>query len=387
MAEAYDVIVVGAGSVGVPTALFLAEAGLKVVVVERNASVGQGENKAAIGGARATHSEGGKILLGLESLKVFSRWKEERGEDIGWKEGGYCFPVYREKEEKTLRGILPVQASFGLDIDWVGPDRIRALVPGIAEAGLRGGTFSPGDGQVSPLMASHAFHRAAEEAGVVFRFRESCRAVLVEASRVKGVKTERSVYHAPAVVNAAGAHAASVGAMAGVEVPVTPDSHEAGITAPLRPFLGPLVVDLRPGPEGATENFYFGQNDEGAVIFCYTPIRPFVGTDHRSTGPFMPVLASRMVSLLPRMKHALVRRVWRGCYPMTPDGLPIVGPADAPKGYWIGAGMCGQGFMLGPGVGVALSRWIARGDPGIDREALSSLGPGRAFAGGQEALK
>ena len=90
----YDVIVVGAGSVGNPTACFLAQEGLNVLVLERRAAVGQGDNKAAIGGVRATHSDPGKIQTCLESLRVFSTWEEQYGFPIGWKMGGYCFPVY-----------------------------------------------------------------------------------------------------------------------------------------------------------------------------------------------------------------------------------------------------------------------------------------------------
>jgi len=99
----YDVIVVGAGSVGNPTACFLAREGLKVLAIDRRPAAGQGDNKAAIGGVRATHSDPGKILTCTESLKIFSTWEEEHGFDIGWKEGGYCFPVYTEGVEKIGR--------------------------------------------------------------------------------------------------------------------------------------------------------------------------------------------------------------------------------------------------------------------------------------------
>jgi Succinate dehydrogenase/fumarate reductase, flavoprotein subunit len=52
----YDVVVVGAGSVGMPTAMELAAKGMKVLCLDQFASAGQGSNKAAIGGLRATHS-------------------------------------------------------------------------------------------------------------------------------------------------------------------------------------------------------------------------------------------------------------------------------------------------------------------------------------------
>ena len=54
--KVYDAIIIGAGSVGLPTAFFLAQAGLKPLVIDQFASPGQGSNKAAIGGIRATHS-------------------------------------------------------------------------------------------------------------------------------------------------------------------------------------------------------------------------------------------------------------------------------------------------------------------------------------------
>ena len=85
----YDAVVVGAGSVGMPTAMYLAEKGLKVLCVDQFASAGQGSNKAAIGGLRATHSSPAKIRLCLDSLKTFASWKEAHGFDIEWRRGGY----------------------------------------------------------------------------------------------------------------------------------------------------------------------------------------------------------------------------------------------------------------------------------------------------------
>ena len=346
----YDVIVVGAGSVGNPTACLLAQRGLKVLAVERRPASGQGDNKAAIGGVRATHSDPGKILTCIESLKIFSTWQEHHGFHIGWKEGGYCFPVYTEPIEKVLKGILPIQKKFGLVIDWVGPERIAELIPGINEEGLRGGTFSPHDGQVSPLLAALAFQREAQRNGAVYNFNERVVGYMREKDRITGVITDKAKYSAGTVVLAAGSDAREHSEPLGVDIPVTPDSHEAGISAPVEPFLGPLVVDLRPGPEGRTANFYFGQNSEGQIIFCYTPKELFVGTNRESQSEFLPILAARMISLLPRLKNLLIRRVWRGCYPMTPDGVPIVGSVPGLEGLILAVGMCGQGFMLGPGI-------------------------------------
>ena len=75
----YDAIVIGAGSIGMPSAMYLAERGLKVLCLDQFASSGQGSNKCALGGIRATHSAPAKIKLCLDSLDVFSTWEETYG--------------------------------------------------------------------------------------------------------------------------------------------------------------------------------------------------------------------------------------------------------------------------------------------------------------------
>ncbi len=384
----FDAIVIGAGSVGNPTAYFLAREGLRVLVLDELSSSGQGQNKAAIGGVRASHSDPAKIRLGQLSLEVFAGWRDATGTDIGWKKGGYCFPAFDEKVEETLQGLLSVQRQFRLSIDWLDAEGISNRVTGINRAGLRGGSYSPDDGQVSPLKASESFTREAGRRGAVYRFGETVRSLVLEGSAVVGVRTDQGEYRASVVVNAAGVGAARICAMAGVTIPILPESHEAGISAPVREFLNPLVVDLRPGPEGRTINLYFGQDSDGQVIFCYTPKPPFYGENRTSTVEFMPTVAARLVEVIPRLKNLMVRRVWRGLYPMTPDGIPIVGWAPNRSGFLLGVGMCGQGFMLGPGVARNLASWVLRGRPEVDSDLLAPLSPSRDFfAARKEALK
>ena len=93
-----------------------------------------------------------------------------------------------------------------------------------------------------------------------------------------------------------------------------------------------------------------------------------------------------MVAMMPRLSNLRVRRTWRGLYPMTPDGFPIIGWSHETQGLLVAAGMCGQGLMLGPGVGELLGR-LARGDETkADQEILEILSPYREFAG-MEKLK
>jgi len=375
----FDVIVIGAGSMGTPAALSMSEAGLKTLVLDGNASAGQGSNKAAIGGVRATHSDEAKIRLSLKSIEVFSTWKERYGDEIEWERGGYSFVAYREKEEKTLKDLLKVQLSHGLDIRWLDRRGLLEVAPDLNPDGLIGGTYSPGDGSVSPLLAAQASYRQARKRGAEFRFHEPVTAVLTDKGRVVGVKTFRGSYSAPCVVNAAGPQAREVAALAGLDVPVVPDSHEAGVTEPVARFLRPMIVDIRPG-EGSA-NFYFYQHATGQIIFCITPSPYIMGTDCRETSVFLPMVARRMVEVMPRLRHIKVRRVWRGLYPMTPDGAPLVGKARELDGFIQAVGLCGQGMMLGPGLGSLLARLVKDELSAEDRRTLELLSPYRAFAG------
>ncbi|OGR43723.1 MAG: sulfurtransferase [Elusimicrobia bacterium GWA2_61_42] len=380
----YDVIIIGAGSIGTPLAMALAERKLKTLVLEAEASPGQGQNKCAIGGVRATHSDASKIKACLRSLEIFSTWEKKHGDDIGWIKGGYLFPVYTENDEAVLRDLLKVQRGLGLNIDWVGPEKVRALVPGIAAKDLRGGTWSPDDGSASPLLSGNAFYRRALKLGAEFRFKEPVKEILKENGAAKGVLTPQGRYYASWVVNAAGAQAAEVSLLAGVKVPVRPDCHEAGITEPAERFFEPMVVDIRPGDK--SKNYYFYQNWEGQIVFCLTPQPQLWGGDRRSTSEFLPEISRRMIALMPSLANLKVRRTWRGLYPMTPDGFPVVDLPAALKGYVLAVGMCGQGFMLGPGLGEALAAHMAGSPSADDKEILAGFRLERSFSG-QEKLK
>jgi sarcosine oxidase subunit beta len=382
--KVYDVIIVGAGSVGCPAAFFLADAGIKPLVIDQFASPGQGANKAAIGGIRATHSHVSKIRMGLKSLEIFSTWQERYGDNLEWYRGGYSFVAYTRREEEILKNLLKIQQAHGLNIDWLERDQFLEVIPALNPSGLIGGTYSPDDGSASPLRAAHAFYARAAERGAEFHFDERVTGIITRGGKVVGVRTDRGGYATNTVINAAGPWARAVARMGRQDVPVVPDSHEGGITEPIARFLEPMVVDIRP-TEGA-RNYYFYQHKPGPIVFCITPEPPLVGTDRRETSLFLPMIARRMVDLMPRLANVRVRRTWRGSYPMTPDGFPVVGRVRELEGYINAVGMCGQGFMLGPGLATYLAKIVQDDLSAEDEEVLAGLTLYRDF-GGEEKLK
>ena len=352
----FDVIIAGAGSLGTPTAYFLATAGLKVLVIESRSSVGQGSNKHAIGGIRATHSDPAKILLCARSIDIFSHWQEEHGQDIKWRAGGYSFVAYDVENDKTPRELLEMQHNIGMNIDWLEREPFTYLVPDHNPIRLRGGTFSPEDGSASPLKAAFAFYQEAVRAGAVFHFNEIVTAVEVTGNQVRSVTTTKGRYSTNCVINAAGAWTADIGRMVGLELPVKPDAHEAGITEAVQPMFSPMIVDIRRRP--GSSNFYFYQHPGGKIIFCVTPDPQIWGYFEKDTSEFLPLGCKRLIETMPKLANIRVRRTWRSMYPMTPDGNPILGRVEGIEGFILATGACGQGFMLGPGVGQLLTHLI-----------------------------
>ncbi len=379
----YDVIIIGAGSVGTPLTMSLAEKGVSVLCIDSAPSAGQGNNKCAIGGARATHSEPAKVVLGLRSLEIFRTWQDRFGDEISWYQGGYTYVAYDEDTMNLFRGNVPLQQKAGLDIRLINAGEMETLVPGINPAGLLGGTWSPFDGSASPMQSCYAFQRRALDLGAEYIFNETVKSMDIEENKVVSVTTDKDSYTCGAVVNCAGSFAVEVGKMAGIELPVFPESHEAGVTEPVERLFDPMVVDIRKAPGSA--NYYFYQHDTGQVVFCITPDPPIPGTDIDETSEFLPLVAPRMTGLYPRLANLKVRRTWRGIYPMTPDGAPILDRCG-PDNHYVAVGMCGQGFMLGPGIGEVMARFVTDDVNETDRQVFKELQLNRQFTS-EEALK
>ena len=225
------------------------------------------------------------------------------------------------------------------------------------------------------MLSAHALlPTRACELGAEFRFSERVTGIMRRRGQVVGVRTDKGGYATETVINAAGAVGASRGRhggarRAGPARQPRGRHHRAGGAVP--------DADGRRHPAGRRfDQLLLLPAHTGQVVFCITPDPPVVGTDRRETSAFLPMIARRMVDLMPRLANIKVRRTWRGLYPMTPDGSPIVGRARELEGYIHAVGMCGQGYMLGPGVGELLTRMLTgRGDRGrrYDAEGADAL--------------
>jgi sarcosine oxidase, subunit beta len=354
MAGGCDAIVIGGGIVGLATAYHLSENGLKVIVLEKDFP-GAGSTARCIGGIRQQFSSECAIRLMKESVGQFRQMKEKFGFSIDYFEGGYLFLAHSEKQMESYNSNLPLQQRLGLNVRILSAAECMQLVPQLNPEGLMGGVFSPEDGQAYPFKVLEGYIRQIRNNGSEVRPYEEVSGIRVEKGVVKGVWTQNGcAYSSDVVVSASGPWAAEVSRMVGVELPVFPEEHEAFITTRLPHLFDTMIVDYR------ANGCYFYQRTNGQVIGCYSPVPTKPGIHTESSLEFLVEMSKRTLRLVSKLGTARVIRHWGGCYPMTPDGNPIIDRTDI-KGFYVAEGMCGHGFMFGPAVGKFLAGFIMDG--------------------------
>lgn len=374
MNKTYDAVVIGAGIVGMATAYYLKKQGLKLAVIDRK-YIGSGSTSRCIGGIRQQFSTPATIRLMKENVALFSQMAEEFGSSVDYYAGGYLFLAHTDEMLEIYKKNVALQRQEGVNVRMVSPGEIRDIVPGINTDGLLGGTFCPDDAQAYPFSVLKGYYsHIAAKGGDFYLW-----------NPVVGIRKERHFIvtlsdgmqaEADKVVLSAGPWSASVATSLGLTLPLYPERHEAIITTRMNKFINPMIVDYR------KDGCYFQQMLTGQVIGCYTPDPVVPGIHHDASFEFLPRMGGRMKRLIPALSKASILRHWAGCYTMTPDGNPIVDQSET-EGFYIASGMCGHGFMLGPGIGKHLAHFMSHGAWDAD---FSEFALNRSFQG-KEKMK
>jgi sarcosine oxidase subunit beta len=376
MNPAVDVIVIGGGIVGLASAYHLSRRGQKVLVLEKKYS-GSGSTGRCIGGIRQQFSTPGAIRLMQESVRQYRRMREEFGFSVEYVEGGYLFLAHDVQRLETFKAILPLQKSLGLAVEILDAGGCLKIAPQLNPDGLLGGVFSPEDGQAYPFKVIEGYIQEIRKLHSQVRFFCEVNEILIEKNAVVGVRTvEGETFHAPVILSAAGPWAQEVGRLAGLELPIAPEEHEAFITDRVPALFSTMVVDYR------TDGCYFYQRSNGQVIGCYSPVPNKPGIITESSLEFLVEMSKRTVRLVPALASARVIRHWGGCYSMTPDGSPFIDRTGI-DGFYVANGMSGHGFMFAPAIGRYVSEIILDGRYPFD---WSEFSMGRDFSR-QELMK
>ena len=368
--ETADVVIIGSGIVGSSVAYHLAQAGVtNVLVLEREAHQGKGSTGKSMGGVRAQFSTPVNIQMSRYSIDFFSRFDEVVGHPADYRAHGYLFCATSESHLAYLTANRERQIALGVtNVEWVSPKEIQAIVPQLRTDDILGGTFCPTDGFVDPHSVMMGFMLNARERGARLWLETQVTGIEVENDQIAAVMTSRGRVATRVVVNAAGAWAAAVAEMAGVDLPVEPLRRQLVPTEPFDqlPKRFPMVIDLSTG-------FHFRREGKGILLAWNDPAET-VGFKTEFDATFVEKILTRAASRVPVLAEAGVnpRRAWAGLYEMTPDHHAIIGPAPNVKGLYFVNGFSGHGVMHSPASGRIAAELILQGHSDlIDAAQLS----------------
>jgi sarcosine oxidase subunit beta len=387
MRDRAQVVVVGAGIMGLSIAYHLAARGVRdVTVLDRGYLCGGASGRNG-GGVRAQWSSEINVRLMLESIQMCREFAARMKINVWLRQGGYLFLARTRALRETLEKSVALQNDCGLPTRMLSPAEARRVVPELDVSGVEAASYNPDDGVVFPWPFVWGYAQAAEKLGVEVAPWHEVVGFDTTGSRIDAVRVRRSgppgteagEEHRIAthrVVNACGAWSPEVARMLGVELPNVPHRHEICSTEPLKPWLKPLVADLADG-------LYFSQSTRGEIVGGigneYVP----PGLDQGSSHAFLGRYARSLVRTCPVLGDVKVLRQWAGCYDLTPDANPIVGPVDGVDDFFQASGFMGHGFMMAPVVGKRLADSIA-GDPvpEFDRWRLRRFKEGKLLSEG-----
>ena len=355
MADRFDVAVIGAGIAGLAAARALAQAGRRVLVLERGTP--WGEASAAAAGMLApqieAHADDGLLPLGLAARDRYSTLADEfaaEGFDIGHAARGILHVAFDEARESELKARHDAQRALGLDAAWLSGPALRRL-HGVA-GNARGALLAPRDGSVDSVALGRAMLAGASAAGVVLVNEEVCE-IMSRGGRVTGVSGAVTSYAADRVALAAGAWA---GTIAGVP---------RGI--PVEPVRGQMAA--MPWPDGERESVLYC--DDGYLVprggeALVGSTMEHVGFEKGTTDDGLERLRGAAKKLLPALDGVPFARTWSGLRPMTPDGLPILGFDPDLEGLIYATGHGRNGILLGPLTGEIVRDLVVRGKTAWD---------------------
>jgi glycine oxidase len=344
--QTFDVIIVGAGVIGLACAWRAAQRGLDVVVLERSMPAA-----GATGVAAGMLAPVGELAFGeqrlldltLEAAQRFpefvSELEELSGEPTGYDRSGALHVALDRDEAEELHRRHRLQRSLGLEAEWLTPSRCRRLEQGLTPA-IAGGVYAPDEGAVDPRALCGALLAALEQHAVEVRSGSAVSDAIVDGERVAGVRTESGDEIR------AGRIVLANGAWAGASDWLPPHARPE-----VRPVKGQILTLRAPAAEPpcerivASERVYIVPREDGRLLVGATVEER--GFDTTVTAGGVHELLREAYRLLPEIAELELIEASAGLRPGTPDNLPLIG-AGALEGLVLATGHYRNGVLLAP---------------------------------------
>lgn len=370
-----DIIIIGGGVQGASLAFHLAQRGVRSVLLEKK-FIAAGATGRSSGLVRMHYDAEVDSRLAWTSFQYFRNWKEMVGGDSGFTRTGFIQIVAAENTEK-LKFNLAVQQRIGIPTFLITAEDVKRLAPSFATDDFEVAAYEPESGYAMPSDTANSLMNAARAGGA--RLVQDCAVtdIKVNGGKVTSVDTTQGEFFAPIVVNAAGAWAAQINRLVGLDLEYNTWKHDTMFVVRPQTIRAshPTVIDF-------PKNLYF-RPEGNLTLIGLEDGNPFgespdLDTDHAAEG-FTERAIERICQRVPEMAQGGLHSAHSGFDGITPDQHAILGAAG-PDGFYLDCGHSGMGFKTAPAVGLCMSELILDGaSKTVD---ISSLAPDR-FAQGK----
>ncbi|WP_238367433.1 NAD(P)/FAD-dependent oxidoreductase [Mesobacterium pallidum] len=405
-----DVVVIGGGVIGVCTALELARAGQKVVLLEKGRIAAE-QSSRNWGWVRVQGRDLAEIPIMLEARRLWSDLDADCRGRTGLATVGVSYLAATEAKMAGYAAWLESAKDFGLDTRLLSRAETSAAFPG-AKRAWQGAMSTPSDMKAEPWVAVPELARLAASEGVAIREGCAVRALDIAAGRIAGVITEAGRIACDAVVLAGGAWSSLLLRRHGVNIPQLSVRSSVMATGPM--------AQVHSGAASEPGMAWRRRSDGGYTIAWGGQAELYVGPDaFRALPKYLPVMredpggfrlkplapkgfpdgwttprrwaedqpspfeAQRILNPAPNTKGLAqaarqfeaiwpeagpVKPVarWAGMIDVMPDIVPVVDSIAALPGLTVATGMSGHGFGIGPAFGRIAARLVRGEDPGHD---------------------
>jgi sarcosine oxidase, subunit beta len=351
-----DVVIIGGGIMGASIAYHLARRGCtNVVVLERGEMFGLGSTGLNAGGVRHQFATAVNIELSKLSIGVMKRFADEMDQEVGLRQCGYLFLLDNDADFEQFSANVVLQNQLGVPSRLVARHDIATLAPEIELSGIVGGTWCPADGLVDPNGLLQGYVSQARRLGATLKTGVAATGIGRTEERVRHVTTSEGTIETTRVVIAGGCWSASIGAMAGVDLPIQPVRRQIAVTSAIPSLRAdfPFVIDF-------SRSLYFHREGDG-ILTGMSNRDEAPGFDTSVDEEWRLKHVERAVERMPLLADAEIAAEWAGLYEVTPDDQPILGALPEVEGLYVCAGFSGHGLMHGPAAGLLLSEEILDG--------------------------
>lgn len=376
-----ETVVVGAGIVGTSAAHHLAELGAADVLVLDQGPLFETGGSTSHAPGLAFQTNGSRMMcrIARDAVELYSTLDVD-GEPAWYGVGGIEVATTPERM-RELKRRLGFARSWGLDgAELLTPAETARMIPLLDPTTILGAYHVPSDGIAKGVRIATALARRASERGVAFEGGVAVTGFDVRGGRVRAVETDRGRVECDRALLCAGIWGPTVGAMAGVPIPLVAVQHQLVWTDPIPDLAGDAREVAHPILRHQDMAMYFRHREDHYAVGNYrhepiaTPqsaLRPPGGWMQPSLMPFtssdFDVAEAEAARLLPplagRMRPSDPSRRLNGMFSFTPDAGSIVGESATVRGVWV----CEAVWVThAGGFGRQVAEWMVAGEPSYD---------------------